>query len=260
MGYERLYNAALKRDERADFVAYMNEGQQARPANMENIVAINQGRQQEPMADPQAPLLSTEAVAQRVDEGHLVLDAREEDDFGAGHIAGAFNVQVTSGQFEQRVGWVLPPDEPFILVAEDKAAAREALHKLTFVGLDRRVAGILERGMKGWTEAGLPTRSVPQMTAQELREAIGQGAVQVLDVRSEEEWETGHIPDALNIPYRELEEHLPGGLNAQAPIVVLCSGGQRSSIAASVLLRNGYEDVRNVTGGMGAYEALVEGE
>lgn len=238
----------------------MNEGQQARPANMKNIVAINQGRQQEPMANPQAPFLSTEAVAQRVDEGQLVLDTRDEDDFGAGHIPGAYNVQVTSGQFEQRVGWVLPPDEPFILVAEDKGAAQKALHKLTFVGLDRRVAGILEWGMQAWTEAGLATSSIPQMTAQELREGIVQGSVQVLDVRSETEWESGHIPGALNIPYRELQEQLPGGLEAQAPIAVLCSGGQRSSIAASVLLRNGYENVRNVTGGMGAYEALVEVE
>lgn len=229
-----------------------------RPANMENIVAINQGRQQEPMADAKAPFLSTEEVAQRVDEGQLVLDTRDEDNFGAGHIPGAYNVQVVNGQFEQRVGWVLPPDEPFLIVAEDKGAAQKAVRKLTFVGLDRRVAGILERGMQGWTEAGLITSSVPQMTAHELREEIAQGAVQVLDVRSETEWESGHIPGALNIPYRELEGKLPGGLKAQAPIAVLCSGGQRSSTASSVLLRHGYENVRNVTGGMGAYEALVE--
>lgn len=231
-----------------------------RPANMDNIVAINQGRQQEPMPDPRAPFLSTEAVAQRIEEGRLVLDTRDEDAFGAGHIPGAFNVQVTGGQFEQRVGWVLPPEEPVILVAEDEAAAQEALHKLAFVGLDRRVAAILERGMRGWMEAGLPMTSVPQMTAQELREAMAEGRLQVLDVRSETEWDSGHIPGALNIPYRELQEQLPGGLDEQAPIAVLCSGGQRSSIATSVLLRNGYENVRNVTGGMGAYEALVEEE
>lgn len=238
----------------------MNAGQPARPANMENIVAINQGRQQEPMVEPRAPALSPKAVAQLVAEDHVVLDTRDEEAFGAGHIPGAFNVQLASGQFEQRVGWVMPGEKAMILVADDDAAAEEALHKLTFVGLDRRVAAVLEGGMEAWLEAGLPMRGVPQMTVQELRQGMAEGRLQVLDVRDEGEWHSGHIPGAMHIPYRELEERFAGELERQAPVAVLCSGGQRSSIAASILLRQGFEDVRNVTGGMGAYEAAVGAE
>lgn len=254
-----MYNAALQKEDREAFIAYMTAGQPSRPANMESIVAINQGRQEAPMRSPKAPSMSPEAVAQWAAEGHLVVDTRDEEAFGAGHIGGAFNVQVSGGQFEQRVGWVLPSDERFVIVAADEAAAQEALHKLTFVGLDRRVAAILERGMTGWLDAGLPTRSVPQMTAQELREAKD-GSMQVLDVRDASEYAEGHVPGALNIPYRQLEERLPGGLGKTTPIAIMCSGGQRSSIASSILLRHGYEDVRNVTGGMGAYEAAVGAE
>ena len=244
----------------------MNEGQPARPANMENIVAINQGRQEEPMTEPQAPSLSPRAVEQRAAEDHLILDTRDEEAFGAGHIAGAYNVQLASGQFEQRVGWVLPAERPIILVVEEAAAAgasagaaaQKALHKLAFVGLDRRVAGILAQGMEGWLEAGLPTRSVPQMSVEELREELERGTVTALDVRDGAEWSAGHIPGARHRPYRELQEKLPAALDAQAPIAVLCSSGQRSSIASSILLRQGFKDVRNVTGGMEAYEAAVE--
>lgn len=260
LGYERLYNKALRKTEREAFIAYMQAGQPSQPANMENIVAINQGRQEEPMRTPRAPTMSPQAVAQWAAEGHLVLDTRDEEAFGAGHIAGATNVQVSSGQFEQRVGWVLPPEEPFVVVAQGEAAAQEALHKLTFVGLDRRVAAILERGMTGWLEAGLPTRSLPQITVQELREALAEGRLQVLDVRDESEWVEGHIPGARNIPFRELEKNLPGGLGKKAPLAVLCAGGRRSSIASSILLRHGYENVHNVTGGMNAYEAAVKAE
>lgn len=238
----------------------MNEGQPAQPANMENIVAINQGWQEEPMAEPSAPLLPAQMVAQRVAEGHLVLDTRDEDAFGAGHMVGAFNVQLTSGQFEQRVGWVLPSKGQIILVTEDNAAAQEALHKLAFVGLQRRVAAVLDGGMASWLEAGLPMGSVPQMTVQELRKEMGEARLQIVDVRDESEWVSGHIAGALNIPYRQLAESLPGELDRQGPVAVLCSGGQRSSIAASVLLRQGFKDVRNVTGGMDAYEAADRAE
>jgi hydroxyacylglutathione hydrolase len=235
----------------------MNEGQPARPANMENIVAINQGRQQEPMLTPQAPSLAAPAAQQRMDEGYLILDTRHESAFGAGHIPGAFNIQLESGEFEQRVGWIMPLQQPLILVAADEDAAREALYKLAFVGLDRRVAAVLEQGMDGWMEAGLAMSSVPQISADDLRQRMAEDTTQVLDVRSDAEWASGHIPGARHIFYRDLQQALPADLDPQAPLAVLCSGGQRSNIAASILLRHGFEKVHNVTGGMGAYEATV---
>lgn len=258
LGYERLYNKALQKEDRAAFIAYMTEGQPSRPANMENIVAINQGRLQEPQRRPQTTWMSPREVEVWIEEGGLLLDTRDEERFGAGHIAGAYNVQASSGQFEQRVGWVLPPERPFIIVTDDAEAVDLVLHKLTFVALDRRVAGALARGMAGWLEAGLPTHSLPQITVQELLAANAADRLQVLDVRDEEEYASGHVPGALNIPYRELEERLPSGLGAAERLAVICASGARSSIASSILLRHGYQNVHNVTGGMDAYEAAVE--
>ena len=238
----------------------MNEGQPSRPANMDNIVAINQGRQPQPMTDPQAPALSPQEVRQRIADDHLVLDTRHEAEFGAGHIPDAYNVQLATGQFEQRVGWILPEESPLIVVAADDGAAQRALHKLAFVGLDRRVAAILDGGMDAWLEAGLPTYTVPQISAYDLRQQLEQGTIEVLDVRDNAEWSSGHIPGARHIFYRDLEHQLPAGLDPQAPLAVLCSGGQRSSTAISILLRHGFEDVRNVSGGMGAYEAATSND
>lgn len=234
----------------------MTSGQPSRPANVENIVAINQGRQPQPREEPQVPALSPQAVRERMAEGHLVLDTRHESAFGSGHVPGAYNVQLGSAEFEQRVGWALPPHAPLLLVTEDPAATRRALHKLAFVGLARRVRGVLDGGMSAWLAAGHPTVTLPQVGVHDLQARLASGALQVLDVRDLPEWRSGHIDGARHVPYRALAQE-PGALDLdpETPLALICASGQRSSIAGSLLLRQGFTQVSNVTGGMNAWEA-----
>ena len=76
MGYERRNNLALQFDNRANFVAYMSEGQPTRPANVLNIVAINQGRLPLTMDMPQSVSLTAARISDCIAEGHLVIDGR----------------------------------------------------------------------------------------------------------------------------------------------------------------------------------------
>jgi hydroxyacylglutathione hydrolase len=188
----------------------------------------------------------------------VVVDTREVAPFSAGHVPGAYNVQLGSSQFEQRVGWVVPADRPILLVTADEETAREALHKLAFVGLDRRVAGIMSGGMDPWLAAGLPLATMGQMSVQALQEGLQRGSVQVLDVRDASEWKAGHIAGATHIPYKELEAQLPDvSLDPGTPIAVVCASGYRSGTASSILLQHGFDAVHNVTGGMDAWEAAA---
>ena len=86
----------------------------------------------------------------------------------------------------------------------------------------------------------------------ELAERIRAGdAPFILDVRSRREFNGGHIPGAVNIPYDELAGRLgelDGDKNAE--VVVYCQTGQRAVFAADVLARAGYTDVRNLEGHM----------
>jgi rhodanese-related sulfurtransferase len=69
----------------------------------------------------------------------------------------------------------------------------------------------------------------------------------LVDVRSHEEHATAHVPGSLNIPLEELRSRLadlPGGT-----LYLLCGSGKRSSQAAALLSRRGY-DVVNVAGGI----------
>ncbi len=88
------------------------------------------------------------------------------------------------------------------------------------------------------------------ISADELAERISDGqAPLILDVRSEEEFESGHIPGARNVPHNTLAEHLGDlGVGTDEEIVVHCQGGRRASLAEQVLRDAGYTNVRDLEG------------
>lgn len=234
----------------------MNEGQPARPANIANIVAINQGRQPLTMAEPQAPIWWPQRVHQWRQEGGAVVDTRPSADFGACHVPGAYNIQLDSSEFEQRVSWVTPADAPLVLVTAGAAASQEVMQKLAFIGLDRRVKALMNCGMQPWLEAGLPAHTLSQLSVHMLHRDLQENGIRVLDVRADAEWEEGHIPAAVHIDYKELAERLPVlSLPATEQVAVICASGLRSSTAGSILLQHDFQQVRNVTGGMNAWKA-----
>ena len=78
--------------------------------------------------------------------------------------------------------------------------------------------------------------------------------VTVVDVRSDNEWASGHIRGAVHMPLGYLADRA-AELPRERPIVVQCQSGARSSIAASVLERLGVTNVMNLSGGMSAWVA-----
>ena len=191
------------------------------------------------------PLLGPREVAARVRTGAVLLDTRPAQVFGECHLARAMNVSL-DGQYASWVGTLLKPDQPILLVAEP-ARAEEAVMRLARVGYEE-VVGILEGGCDAWRAAGLPVDSVPQVKASTLRP----GDRAVLDVRRGAEWERFHLPGATHVPLAQLPERLRS-LDRGVDWTVVCATGYRSSIAASLLKREGFSGVRNVVDGMDAY-------
>jgi hydroxyacylglutathione hydrolase len=254
IGYERRYNPALQIDDRDAFVRFMTSDQPVRPANIANIVAINQGRRPLTVGQPTAPALDVARVAESMRAGHVVIDTRSSAAFGAAHVPGAVNVHLSSPEFEQRVGWVVPPEAPFLLVVDGEAELARALGALAFVGLDARVAGWLAGGMPAWEKTGQATGRIAQVSVGELHGMLAGGGVSVLDVRERSEWFAGHIAEAKQMSYKHLSARLGElGLAPGAPLAVICHSGARSSTAASLLARAGFKAVMNVTGGMVAW-------
>lgn len=93
--------------------------------------------------------------------------------------------------------------------------------------------------------------------ADALTEAKENPAVRVVDVRSRQEYMSGHIPGAINLPledYQQAQSLLP---DKQAPIYLYCASGARSGMAAGMLKRLGYEQSANI-GGIYSYNGTLE--
>ena len=80
----------------------------------------------------------------------------------------------------------------------------------------------------------------------------GRGSL-VLDVRSPEEYASGHVPGAVNIPYAELPDRISELGGPSAEVVVYCESGRRAGVAEEVLRQAGFSRVLHLEGDMGAW-------
>ncbi|HEY8478242.1 MAG TPA: MBL fold metallo-hydrolase [Spirillospora sp.] len=201
------------------------------------------------VAEP--PALPVQRVAEARDEGAVILDVRSPEAFGGGHIPGALNVGLGSS-FTTWAGTVLPEDARVVLVADRPEDVWTVTWDLLRIGYDPPV-GWLAGGMTAWRSAAEPVEGLAQIGVGELRDRLGAGEVNLLDVRQPAEWSAGHVPGAAFITGAELPERL-GDAPRDKPLAVTCSTGYRSSVAASLLAAHRDEPVLNVLGGMRAWQ------
>ncbi|AGL21632.1 rhodanese domain-containing protein [Actinoplanes sp. N902-109] len=76
----------------------------------------------------------------------------------------------------------------------------------------------------------------------------------LLDVREPDEWTAGHAPDAHHLPMMEVPARI-AEIPADTEVVVVCRSGGRSGQVVSYLMGNGWDNVRNLDGGMQSWAA-----
>jgi phage shock protein E len=98
--------------------------------------------------------------------------------------------------------------------------------------------------------------SVREISQDELLDSPPPGAL-ILDVRTTEEFERGHVPNAIHIPHDELASRVTElGADPDAPIVVYCESGRRAATAGATLLGAGRTNVLHLEGDMRAWREL----
>jgi hydroxyacylglutathione hydrolase len=202
------------------------------------------------LAEP--PALRPDAFERSMNAGAVVLDCRPPEAFGGGHIPRALNVG-PGPSFPTWAGTVLPPDTPFLLVVEGHEALWEVCWHLLRIGYDLPL-GWLAGGMLAWRSQAKPLEVMRLWTVWDLKDRLAsERDLVVLDVRQPAEWAGGHIEGALHITGAELPERLDEVPSGRV-VAVVCGSGYRSSVAASLLAREGRGDVTSVLGGMGAWK------
>jgi hydroxyacylglutathione hydrolase len=250
IAYERAHNDLLAVDDEDEFVEATTSLLGPQPPNFQAIVAINRGPllADRVAVDPLTPL----QVQRKMDEGALVIDVRTDRQFDDAHIPGAVCNPAVRAGFGTKLAWVADRDRAVVLVGRDDDDAAHAAQLAASVAI-RTIAGYLAGGMTSWREEKRPTAAVERIDVAELHARDGE--VQILDVRERSEWDEGHIPGSIFTPYHDLTE-IPDEIDPSRPIAVICSSGQRSAVAASLLMRHGAKHVIHVAdGGVGTWEA-----
>lgn len=108
--------------------------------------------------------------------------------------------------------------------------------------------------MAGYIVENIKNGIVKQWYYEDMEKLPRDGSATLLDVRTPEEYDRGHINDFVNIPVDELRDHL-GELDRTKPVYVICQSGLRSYIACRILEGSGFE-AYNFAGGFRFYDAV----
>ncbi len=199
--------------------------------------------------------LSPEGAQALLKQGVPFIDVREVEEFAQLRIPGAELLPIS--EFTARFNEI-PKDKPVVLYCRTGNRSEQAINWLAQQGWDNLIN--LSGGIMRWYQAGLSldtqpidalytTTSYAELSPDEAKIWLDEGAYAV-DVRQPFEYKMGRVPSAVNIPLGEFSRRV-GELPKDKRIVLICASGNRSSVAADYLIKQGWdgEKIANLEGG-----------
>lgn len=255
IGDQKQDNYALRAPDKATFVALVTEGQPPAPGYFVYDAILNR-KERGLLDETQMPAaMSYGQVQKALQTGAVLVDGRAPEEFALGHFREAVNIGL-AGRYAEFAGSVVTPDTDIVLMTEP-GHELEGKNRLARIGFDR-VIGYLADPEQAMLDHPEQVQIASRLSATAFGErAAAVAGLQVVDVRNPGEAAAGMIPGAVNIPVGQLPGRV-GELDPAAPTVVYCAGGYRSSVAASVLRRNGFTDVSDILGGYNAWDEIAQ--
>lgn len=251
IGDQKKTNYALQPQSKEEFVKAVTTGLSAAPVYFAVNARINQmgyenvhevvskGTTQLSIEDFKSITASTDVV---------VLDTRKSTVFTEGFIPGSISIGL-EGRFAEWAGTMLSFEKQIVLVTEE-GKEEESVIRLARVGFDK-MKGCLKGGFEAWKQAGENIDMIIDIEADELIMDLPHDSnLLVVDVRKENEFADGHIENAMNLPLHEMTDIVElAQFEDHQNLYIHCAGGYRSVIAASLLKKEGVNNIRNVLGG-----------
>ncbi len=241
LGNQKQFNYALQPMNKEEFVEIMTSDLAPPPMyfpksaekNLEGSRAI------EDLAA--AKELTTEEITNF--EG-VVLDVREREEYGAGHIPNSVNIGL-AGQFASWAGTLISIGTPIAIAADTSGQVDEAIIRLARVGFESVTGFVLMPEFEG------QLNTTAQVSVDEVKAKLSED-IQFVDVRRPQEHSNGHAPKTINLPIDTLAKEIDR-LDPEKPTYVICQTGYRSSTGVSILENAGIKEIYNVTGGTTAW-------
>lgn len=254
LGFERQFNKSMKPMDEQAWTSSLLKDMPLAPPYFRRMKQVNsKGPALLGLDLPGDKRFSAKEIHARLLTDAVVVDVRPKEAFASAHIPGSINIPLGQN-LPSWAGWVLPYDKKLIILPSDPGDMPEVVTHLIRVGLDQ-IEGFIEDGMDAWQNQGFPISHLETISVQELSARLeGECRPTVLDVRTESEFNAGHVQDAIHIHGGVLRERLVE-VPKDRPVAVICGTGYRGAIAASFLKSEGYSEVANVLGGMSAWRA-----
>jgi len=250
IGEQKANNYALQDMTKEEFIKSVTTGLSAPPSYFPVNARINKEGYEslDEIFEKGLQPLTIAQFKEKVKQDAWILDTRVETVFTQGFIPGSISIGL-NGRFAEWAGTLLPNTQPLVLVTEP-GKEKESITRLARVGVDN-VIGYLDGGYEAWTKAGEQIDLIIDIETDEMAmDFPHDDLLEVIDVRKPSEFEIAHVKGARNVPLDTLMDPLNVAMIDDANnLYVHCAGGYRSVIAASILKRHGYHNLRNVLGG-----------
>ncbi len=189
------------------------------------------------------------------DESVQIIDTRIDAKFLQGFIPGSIHVALDEIKTLNALK-IIEQDCPIILVC-DQGTEEILIKRFELLGYTQ-VKGYLEGGFSTWSAAGKKIDLVIEVEVDELAMDIPfDSYLMILDIRTEDVYDKGHIKDSINLPLIEFGD--PGAmseLDEHFNIYLIDDSGKQLLLAASILKKQGIHNIRIVQDGWDAVEFL----
>lgn len=252
LGNQKKTNYALRADmSKEEFIQEVTDGLLPPPQYFAKNAALNKkgyGSIDQVMADGKHPFTVDEFAALSKDGKTLILDVRDKNEFVKGFVPKSVFIGLDGG-FAPWVGALITDMDQAIAIVAPAGREEETVKRLARVGFDHSI-GYLNGGYEAWKAAGKDVDSIEAISVSEFIdiEKAGSDSRKVLDVRKPTEYETTHLDDAISMPLDDFPDGDFSAMNSDEEYYMHCRSGYRSTIASSILKKNGKGNFVNVIG------------
>lgn len=245
IGYEKIRNWALQLlDDKEKFAEKLLEDQPEPPRYFAMMKKLNKVDRKLLTGVPGIKNLNQQEYQEVKEKQLKLIDARPKEDFSNSFLKGALNIP-NNNSFASWMGWFLNYEEYFVLIAEAEEV-EELTRKLMRIGMDNIYGFITPEQLFEFEKGNLSAYEAIDKEAAKRKQKDGD--VQIIDIRGKSEYNEGHIDGAVNVFIGTMDENL-NKVAKEKEVIIYCGSGNRSAIAYSILVANGFDNILNYSGG-----------